>query len=47
MCCSATSLGSLTALVHEGGGSRSGEQSSNGCRYDGNSLPGDDFNELA
>lgn len=44
---SASSLGSLAALVHEGGESRSKEQSSKGCGYDGDSTPGDSFGDSA
>lgn len=44
-CCSASSSGSLAALVHEGGGSRSGEQGSESCGYYGDSPLGDDFSE--
>lgn len=34
------------ALVHEGRGSKSGQQGSDGCGYHGDSPLGDDFSEL-
>lgn len=45
--CSASSAGSLAALVHEGGGSRSGNRAQRAEGTTGGSPPGDDFSGSA